>query len=876
MSNIVTTNTNINVVQVTSPGPLGPRGTAGPAGPPGTITGNSGVNSTGSSIFSGSVTIIGTLTVTGSNTFINIGPARFTGSVDISGSSTAITSSAQYFSGSGAGLFNIPASAVIGLSTNTNRIASGSISASVQPGGTSFTLVNTGATLFTVSNTGVGTFANGLTVNGTAATLNQGLNVYNGNTLISSSTITLVGSATLNGQPITTAGDLTLDKIKTGAITASVSTGADSFIIESASIALFKISNTGILSGSGANLFNIPASGITGLNLSRIASGSFTASINDNKFRVNTDSEITGSLIVTAGISGSFSGSGANLFNIPASGITGLNLSQIATGSVSASANVGSTSFQIVSGSSTLLTVDNTGLATISSSINIGRPSDGSYTTGFFDTFTTTTKVSDAIDEISAAFLDLAPAKAGTLTSQTLTLSSPSTFTGYLAGGLNSTDWYVGASAFQAISSLVSTTSAVYATPSTSTIFRAGKYANLSPSNILEGGVSASIASGSQTLAVYSTRALSAGTGLTGVINITSLAQYNTFWVKANAQIQHTLTTTGSYKYSVTADNAAGTTNTSQLWYVGGAGDFPTQAVTADTPITSSTTFNYLSGIPYLKTATFTLGITGSNLFNPVYNLNQVSFTSTYFSSLTTGSNSPTYSDTLLLNVTRTLTSNLSSGQTSPTGTVTVSKPNKSNQSTSYTLAAQKVNSYSSAQSTNTTEYFLDEARRYSNFLTATASISWASGSALTDGNLQVQNGRLIAGVAGDYTAFTATTQEYFRALTVTSFTAGGTHTFTVSGFSSVSQWGSGGELEISFVKAADVTGAKTASTVWDFGRAFGNNSGNIKGIVVSGTGLSGTFSLGTDNSGNGSLILYIKYNGVTTAKVISQFTVSM
>jgi hypothetical protein len=48
-------------------------------------------------------------------------------------------------------------------------------------------------------------------------------------------------------------------------------------------------------------------------------------------------STITGSLTVTQGISGSFSGSGANLFNIPASGITGLNLSQISSGSVSAS-----------------------------------------------------------------------------------------------------------------------------------------------------------------------------------------------------------------------------------------------------------------------------------------------------------------------------------------------------------------------------------------------------------------------------------------------------------------------------------------------------------------------------------------------------------
>ena len=46
---------------------------------------------------------------------------------------------------------------------------------------------------------------------------------------------------------------------------------------------------------------------------------------------------ITGSLTATGGISGSFSGSGANLFDIPAAGIVGLNLSQIASGSVSAS-----------------------------------------------------------------------------------------------------------------------------------------------------------------------------------------------------------------------------------------------------------------------------------------------------------------------------------------------------------------------------------------------------------------------------------------------------------------------------------------------------------------------------------------------------------
>ena len=293
MINTVTTNTNNNVVVVTAPGPSGPPGPAGPAGSPGTITGNTGVNSTGSSIFSGSVTVIGTLTVTGSNTFINIGPALFTGSVGISGSLTAISASAQYFSGSGAGLSNIPASAISGLNVSTFRISTGSISASVQPGATSFILNSGGTNLFTVSNTGLGTFNNGLTV-------------LNGNTLISSPNITLVGSATLNGQPITTAGDLTLNQIKSGNITASVSTGANSFILEDGNTTLFSVSNTGILSGSGANLFDIPASGITGLNLSRTATGSVSASVNigNTPFQVTSGSstlmEVSSSGYVTA------------------------------------------------------------------------------------------------------------------------------------------------------------------------------------------------------------------------------------------------------------------------------------------------------------------------------------------------------------------------------------------------------------------------------------------------------------------------------------------------------------------------------------------------------------------------------------------------
>jgi hypothetical protein len=866
MNNIVTTNTNTEVVVVTAPGPSGPIGPQGPTGSAGTIQTNSGTIVSPFLIVNGQAIITGSLTVSGSNTFRNIGPALFTGSTGILGNLTVDgTSSATLFSGSGANLFDIPASGITGL--NLSRVASGSVSASVGLSTNSFTIVSGSNTLFNIDNAG-GITGSGIYISGSAVYLNG-------------PTIRLYGNATLNDAAITTTATTTTDRIQSGTVTASVATLGNAFTLQSAGNTIYKISAAGQASGSflgdGSGLVNIPASGIVGLNLSQIASTTTTASISAaSGFQVNTNTGITGSLIVTAGVSGSFSGSfegnGSGLTNVPASGIVGLNLSRTATGSVSASVNVGITSFEIVSGSSTLLAVDNTGLATISSSINIGRPSDGSYTTGFFDTFTTTTKVSDAIDEISAAFLDLAPAKAGILVGTNLIVSSPSVFPGYLAGGLNSSDWYVGTSAYSLISNLTSTTTVTLNTPDTSTRFRAGKNSDR-VANTLIGGVSSSKATGSATLSVSSTRALTSGAGSTGTIQITDIAQYNTFWAKANARINDTLTVTGSYKYAVSADNGAGTTNTSQLWYVGGLTDFPNQTVTAATPVTSSTTFNYLSGIPYLKTATFTLGVTGSNLFNPVYNQNQISFTSTYFSTLTTGSNSPNFNDTLLLTVTRTLTSNLTSNQNFPTFTITGTKPNKSSATTSPTLVSQKVNSYTSAQSTNTTEYFLDEARRYGDFQTT----SWDNTATLTDGNLQVQNGRLINGKVGDYTAFTTTTQEYFRALTVNSFASNGSFNFSVSGFSSISPWGSGGALEIAFAKVSDVTGAKTANILWDFGQAFNpSNVGAVRGIVVGSLGLSGTFTLGTVNSGNGSLILYIKYNNVTTANVISQFTVSM
>ena len=95
---------------------------------------------------------------------------------------------------------------------------------------------------------------------------------------------------------------------------------------------------TGSFDGDGSGLYNIPSSGITGLNLSQIGQGSSTASISSTDgLRVNTNTEITGALTVTGQISGSLKGDGSNIYNIPASGVTGLNLTRIVDGNATAS-----------------------------------------------------------------------------------------------------------------------------------------------------------------------------------------------------------------------------------------------------------------------------------------------------------------------------------------------------------------------------------------------------------------------------------------------------------------------------------------------------------------------------------------------------------
>jgi len=128
------------------------------------------------------------------------------------------------------------------------------------------------------------------------------------------------------------------------------------------------------------------------------ATGSFQTTTNDL--------QITGSLVVTDGVSGSFSGSfegdGSGLTGIPSSAITGLQLFRITSGSVSASVNVDSISiFNVISSSAELLKLDSNGTLTlqgdivaenyiISSSVTYMTQSFSSGSTIFGDTLTDT------------------------------------------------------------------------------------------------------------------------------------------------------------------------------------------------------------------------------------------------------------------------------------------------------------------------------------------------------------------------------------------------------------------------------------------------------------------------------------------------------
>jgi len=195
--------------------------------------------------------------------------------------------SASVFSGSGAGLTDIPFSA---LSEELKRIASGSVTASVSP--------DDGFRVISIDSGSQ--FSGSLFVSGGYIRVETG-SFFSGS------------GAGLSNIPRSA---LTLDalistEIKSGSVTASVSPNEGFKVISLESGSQFtgslfvtggyiRVETGSFFSGSGAGLSDIPESALS-FKINRIASGSATASISpDYGLRVNTFSTISGSFIVSS------------------------------------------------------------------------------------------------------------------------------------------------------------------------------------------------------------------------------------------------------------------------------------------------------------------------------------------------------------------------------------------------------------------------------------------------------------------------------------------------------------------------------------------------------------------------------------------------
>lgn len=546
----------------------------------------------------------------------------------------------------------------------------------------------------------------------------------------------------------------------------------------------------------------------------------------------------------------------------------------------------GSDLLPIVQNTSGSLTNYKTTLSDIKSwlvtTLPIGVPAgDSVYTDGFFDTFTSTTNLADAIDEISEAFLDLAPSKAGTLTNTNLILSGITAYSGYLASGLNS-NWYSGSySSGSAINTFVNQTN-LNLTTSGSSIFRSGKYSDFSS---LSGGVTASFVTGSNATVAASSASillstgsvvsssLSVGTGILPSTFINGTSRYNTFWTQTSASISHSLSVSGSSTYKLIADGA-GSTLPYTIWFASGTTDYPDQTVVASSSL-SAVTLKYMSGKPFLSgSSTVNVMVTANNLHNPVYNTTPISFN---FSDPVVGTISATGSTTIpdhgyQLTVTSSLnitTENMASPwSTNPSLVVTATKPGKSPATSgAITVYGRPVNTYSNPAAGTTngsntiTELFLDEYYRLCNLKSGSFSSyseNFPSSSNLqtvvsnpTSSHLQVQNGRLIApGSSGDYIGFTSGSSDggyanYFRRLDILSDNVeSGQLTMSLGGFTTIEAWGTstGAGPEVSLVLSSSIQSDLTASSVFDLGL---------------GTGLySGTYITGSQNSALSSLSL--------------------
>jgi hypothetical protein len=318
-----TTNVTQPVTSIVTISALGPQGAQGPQGQPGEIP------STGSFVLTSSFNSFTSSYYVDSASF-NINISNNSSSISLLSGSFKTTSGS--FSTRITNLENFSSSLDATFATDDElNAATASLSASISNLSSSFKVFsgsyNTGS--FTGSFKGDGsqltgivsskwTGSNPISRDGNVE-ITGSLNVTNG------ITASLYGTASWAENSLT-ASYITLAQTASyveNAQTASYVLNAVSSSFASSGTGEFTGSFSGSFIGDGTGLYNIPASGIVGLNLSQIVSGSVSASISPtNGLQINTNvtaTSFTGSLLGTASFATSASQAVSSSFTITAS-----------------------------------------------------------------------------------------------------------------------------------------------------------------------------------------------------------------------------------------------------------------------------------------------------------------------------------------------------------------------------------------------------------------------------------------------------------------------------------------------------------------------------------------------------------------------------
>jgi len=479
--------------------------------------------------------------------------------------------------------------------------------------------------------------------------------------------------------------------------------------------------------------------------------------------------------------------------------------------------------------------------------------------------------LADAIDDISETFLDIAPTKAPLLVS--LSLSSPSVVSAKLAAELNY-QWYSGSyQSGSTVTALAGSTTLVLNTGG----FRAGKKRDYTPTNVLIGGVTASLQIGTGSFVSIGDRAFTSGTGSTYSASIVTLGIYGSIWVSASAKVSGAITQTGSLTYKVSSPIEAGETTPYTLWYAGDTTTFPA-ATFINVSSASITTMGtkWLSGISYYGAGTImNVYYSAQGLYAPVYDPTRESaITSTYFSTTNVSyTGIPLTGSILTVTQSRTLTNNLSSTYNNVgTGTVTLYKTTlKTNVTSNFNIGTKAINTYGT-RGTALIEYFDDEYRRYNGI----NSSSWDPTSSLSSSQLQVQNERLIDGRHADYASF-GYDNYYYRVFTPTNNNVGGTITVVKTGFAGktniVDKWNSTGSLQMVFYLPSE-----SGSATYDLGRAVGDDLGSIYGVRdggASGNVLTWALPAGKQVTSTDPFVAAVRYISASATDYITQLTMT-